>query len=97
MLIPWKVATVRLPSPVLVLGVIPSILVAGYLVEDEGALQAGVEWPRRVVVHPPSQRPVALLLAVDAAVAAVRGHVLQLRCPLHLRLLAPQRRLIYEY
>jgi hypothetical protein len=38
-IIPWKVASMRLPSPVLVRDILPAIFVTSNLGEDEGALE----------------------------------------------------------
>jgi hypothetical protein len=73
--LPWKVASVWLPSPALVHDILSTILVASHLGEDEGAVVPGVQWPGRVVVDPPSCRPVAALLT---------GVFMKLSCPLHL-------------
>lgn len=69
----------------LVPGIIPAVLLAGDLVEDEGAVEAGVERLGGVVVHPPPQGPVALLAG------APHGLAHELVRPLHLRLVAPGR------
>ena len=71
----------RLPSPVLVHDILPAIFVTGHLGEDEGALEAVVQWPGDVVVHPPPPRPVALLVARVLLFSSLDSH-------LHLRFLA---------
>ena len=83
--IPWKITSIGLPSPILVPGVIPAILLAGDLVEDEGAVEAGVERLGGVVVHPTPHGPVALLARAPYSLAH------ELVRPLHLRLAAAGR------
>jgi hypothetical protein len=41
-ILPWKVASMRLPSPVLVHDILPAIFITSHLREDEGALEPGV-------------------------------------------------------
>jgi hypothetical protein len=62
-IIPWKVASMRLPSPVLVHDILPAIFVTSNLGEDEGSLESRVQWPGHIVVDPPSCGPIALLPA----------------------------------
>ena len=62
-IIPWKVASMRLPSPLLVHDILPAIFVTSNLGEHEGALESRVQWPGHVVVDPPSCGPIALLPA----------------------------------
>ena len=51
-ILPWNVACMRLPSPVLIHGILPAIFFTSHLKEDEGALETGVQWPGHIVVDP---------------------------------------------
>ncbi|KAG2555533.1 hypothetical protein PVAP13_8NG005085 [Panicum virgatum] len=47
----------RLPSPVLIHGILPAIFFTSHLKEDEGALETGVQWPGHIVVDPLATAP----------------------------------------
>ena len=84
-IIPWKVASMRLPSPVLIHDILPSIFVASHLRKDESTFEPRVQWPGHVVEHPPSPRPVALLLTGIARISSP-SHRWFLESSLHLHL-----------
>lgn len=65
---PREIATVGLPPPVLVPEIAPPVLLAGHFVVHEGATEARVQRPRRVVVNPAAGGQVAA-----AAVAPSRS------------------------
>jgi len=60
-IIPWKVASMRLPSPLLVHDILPAVFVTSNLREDEGTLEPRVQRTGHVVVDPSSCGPTALL------------------------------------
>jgi hypothetical protein len=51
-ILPWKVASVRLRSPLLVHDILPAVFVTSNLREDEGTLEPRVQRTRHVVVDP---------------------------------------------